>query len=75
MGEEPVQDGPDASTEGESGTLLVFIDHCARLDLVDDTYYGNEVFAFCDDPSGTLFFIAGSAEVQERIHETLTVIE
>ena len=53
----------------------MFIDHCARLDLVDDTDYGNEVFAFCDEPSGTSFFIAGSAEVQERIHETLTAIE
>ncbi len=75
MGQAPVQDVPDASTEGKSGTLLVFIDHRARLDLVDDTYYGNEVFAFCDESSGTLFFIAGSAELQERIRETLTVIE
>jgi hypothetical protein len=75
VGEAPVQDGPDASTERKSGTLLAFIDHCARPDLVDDTDYGNEVLAFCDEPSGTLYFIAGSAEVQERIHETLTVIE
>jgi hypothetical protein len=36
VGEATVQDDPDASTEGKSGTLLVFIDHCARLDLVDD---------------------------------------
>jgi len=35
---------------------------------------GNPVFAFCDDPSNTLFFIGGSAEIQQRIHETLTVI-
>ena len=28
-----------------------------------------------DEQSGALFFVAGSAEVQERIHETLTVIE
>ena len=34
-----------------------------------------EVLALCDEPSGALFFIAVSAEVQERIHETLTVVE
>lgn len=36
---------------------------------------GDEVFALCDGPLDPLFFIAGSADVQERIHETPTVIE
>ena len=36
---------------------------------------GDEVFALCDGPLDPLFFIVGSADVQERIHETPTVIE
>jgi hypothetical protein len=68
VGQAPVQDGPDASTEGISGTLLVFVDHCARLDVVDDTYSGNAVFAFCDEPSGAWFFIAGLAEDSRNPH-------
>jgi hypothetical protein len=52
--------------------LLVFLDDCGRIRL-DDEAYGNAVFAVCDDPPNTVFFVAGSAEVQERVHRTLRV--
>jgi hypothetical protein len=35
----------------------------------------SEVFAFCDESSDTPFFIVGSAEVQQRIYEALTVTQ
>lgn len=66
-------DGPDIRVDGESGGLLVFLDDCDRMNRLDDEVYGSEVFAFCDQPTNTLFFVTGDAEVQERLHDTLKV--
>lgn len=69
----PVQDGPDVRIDGSSGSLLVFVDDCDRMKRLDEERYGAEVFAFCDVSSDTLFFVAGSAAVQQEIHESLVV--
>lgn len=66
-------DGPDIRVEGGSGGLLIFINDCDRMTRLDEEAYGNEGFAFCDEPTNTLFFIFGDAEVQERIHKSLRV--
>ena len=70
---EPVLDSPDIRLDGGSGSLLVFVDDCDRMNRLDEEVYGNEVFAFCDQPTNTLFFVAGAAEVQQTVHETLRV--
>jgi len=72
--EDPGPDGPDMTIEGTSGSLLVFLDDCDRMTRLDEEEYGREVFAFCDRPSNTLFFVAGSATVQQRVHEELAVV-
>ncbi len=71
--EDPGPDGPDIRVDGSSGSLLVFINDCDRMTRLDEESYGDEVFAFCDEPTNTLFFAGGSAEVQERIHRELQV--
>jgi hypothetical protein len=71
--DDPGPDGPDIRVDGSSGSLLVFINDCDRITRLDEEAYGNEVFAFCDEPTNTLFFVAGDAEVQERIHRSLRV--
>lgn len=71
--EEPGPDGPDITINGLSGSLLVFIEDCDRLTRLDEEEYGQEVFAFCDEATNTLFFVTGGAEVQQRIHESLLV--
>lgn len=71
--EAPGPDGPDVRVDGSSGSLLVFINDCDRMTRLDEVSYGDEVFAFCDEPTNTLFFVGGSAEVQERIHHELQV--
>jgi hypothetical protein len=69
----PGPDGPDIRIDGESGGLLIFPDDCDRIQRLDEEAYGQEVFAFCDQESNTLFFATGSAETQQRIHENLEV--
>ncbi|MBA2724981.1 MAG: hypothetical protein H0U53_03230, partial [Actinobacteria bacterium] len=66
-------DGPDIRIDGSSGSLLVFIDDCDRLSRLDEEANGSEVFAFCDEPSNTLFFVGGDPEVQQLLHEELIV--
>lgn len=70
---DPGPDGPDIRVDGSSGSLLVFVNDCDRMTRLDEEAYGSEVFAFCDEPTNTLFFVAGDAEVQERIHQDLLV--
>ncbi len=72
-GVDPRTDGPDIRVEGSSGSLLIFINDCDRMTLLDDEAYGQDVFAFCDEPTNTLFFVSGTAEFQQRVHETLRV--
>lgn len=71
--DDPGPSGPDIRVDGESGALLVFINDCDRMTRLEEEAYGNEVFAFCDEPTNTLFFVAGDAQVQERIHTSLRV--
>lgn len=66
-------DGPDIRIDGSSGSLLVFINDCDRITRLDEESYGDEVFAFCDEQTNTLFFVGGDAEVQRQVHEQLLV--
>ncbi|MCI0426276.1 MAG: hypothetical protein L0Z47_10615 [Actinobacteria bacterium] len=71
--DDPGPDGPDIRIDGSSGSLLVFINDCDRMTRLDEESYGDEVFAFCDEPTKTLFFVSGDAHVQRRVHERLLV--
>ncbi len=71
--DDPGPDGPDIRIDGSSGGLLIFINDCDRMTRLDQESYGQEVFAFCDEPTNTLFFVGGDAEVQERVHTSLQV--
>jgi hypothetical protein len=71
--EDPGPDAPDVRVDGSSGSLLVFINDCDRMNRLDEESYGNEVFAFCDEATNTLFFVGGDAEVQRRVQEQLLV--
>jgi hypothetical protein len=69
----PGTDGPDIRLEGASGSLLVFINDCERMGDLDQEAYRQPGYAFCDEPTNTLFFVGGDAEVQRRVHESLEV--
>jgi|GEM_PF-1992583 len=66
-------DGPDIRVDGTSGSLLVSVNDCDRMTRFDDERYGQEVFAFCDEPTNTLLLVAADHGVQERIHRELVV--
>lgn len=74
VADDPGPDGPDLRIDGSSGSLLVFVNDCDRMtSTLDEETYGAPVFAFCDRPTNTLFFVGGDAATQQRIHETLQV--
>ncbi|MEX1125875.1 MAG: hypothetical protein WEE53_09465 [Acidimicrobiia bacterium] len=71
--DDPGPDGPDLRIDGSSGSLLVFVNDCDRMTTLEEETYGAPVFAFCDTPTNTLFFVGGDAATQQLIHETLQV--